>query len=96
LRRTRHHGVWILNGILVLSYHLPAGVYFVFGQAPTKHGDDLTPYPRCEAIASPRTNTRPHPYRTRSVRRAAAQLCAGHVQQFGGASPPANLMEVKA
>ena len=24
------------------------------------------------------------------------QLCAGHVQQFGGASPPANLMEVKA
>jgi hypothetical protein len=23
-------------------------------------------------------------------------LCAGHVQQFGGASPPANLMEVKA
>jgi hypothetical protein len=26
----------------------------------------------------------------------AALLCAGHVQQFGGASPPANLMEVKA
>jgi len=26
----------------------------------------------------------------------AASLCAGHVQQFGGASPPANLMEVKA
>src|ERR1022692_3219813 len=28
--------------------------------------------------------------------RNAVQLCAGHVQQFGGASPPANLMEVKA
>jgi hypothetical protein len=26
----------------------------------------------------------------------AAQLCAGHAQQFGGESPPANLMEVKA
>jgi len=26
----------------------------------------------------------------------AAWLCAGHVRQFGGASPPANLMEVKA
>jgi hypothetical protein len=26
----------------------------------------------------------------------AALLCAGHVQQLGGASPPANLMEVKA
>jgi hypothetical protein len=26
----------------------------------------------------------------------AAPLCAGHAQQFGGASPPANLMEVKA
>jgi hypothetical protein len=25
-----------------------------------------------------------------------ASLCAGHVQQFGGESPPANLMEVKA
>ena len=25
-----------------------------------------------------------------------ASLCAGHAQQFGGASPPANLMEVKA
>ena len=25
-----------------------------------------------------------------------ALLCAGHAQQFGGASPPANLMEVKA
>jgi hypothetical protein len=33
---------------------------------------------------------------TRSVRRSAASLCAGHVQQFGGESPPANLMEVKA
>ena len=28
--------------------------------------------------------------------RNAVSLCAGHVQQFGGASPPANLMEVKA
>ena len=26
----------------------------------------------------------------------ATSLCAGHAQQFGGASPPANLMEVKA
>jgi hypothetical protein len=26
----------------------------------------------------------------------AASLCAGHAQQLGGASPPANLMEVKA
>ena len=26
----------------------------------------------------------------------AASLCAGHAQQFGGESPPANLMEVKA
>ena len=26
----------------------------------------------------------------------AASLCAGHVQQLGGGSPPANLMEVKA
>jgi hypothetical protein len=26
----------------------------------------------------------------------ATPLCAGHAQQFGGASPPANLMEVKA
>jgi len=26
----------------------------------------------------------------------AALLCAGHAQQFGGESPPANLMEVKA
>jgi hypothetical protein len=25
-----------------------------------------------------------------------AQLCAGHAQQLGGESPPANLMEVKA
>jgi len=25
----------------------------------------------------------------------AAKLCAGHVQQFGGASPLPNLMEVK-
>jgi len=24
------------------------------------------------------------------------ELCAGHAQQLGGASPPANLMEVKA
>ncbi len=28
--------------------------------------------------------------------RGAASSCAGHVQQFGGESPPANLMEVKA
>jgi hypothetical protein len=27
---------------------------------------------------------------------SATPLCAGHAQQFGGASPPANLMEVKA
>ena len=26
----------------------------------------------------------------------AARLCAGHAQQLGGESPPANLMEVKA
>ena len=26
----------------------------------------------------------------------AASLCAGHAQQLGGVSPPANLMEVKA
>jgi hypothetical protein len=25
----------------------------------------------------------------------AASLCAGHAQQFGGESPPPNLMEVK-
>jgi len=25
----------------------------------------------------------------------AASLCAGHAQQLGGESPPANLMEVK-
>ena len=31
-----------------------------------------------------------------SVRGSAASLCAGHAQQLGGASPPANLMEVKA
>ena len=44
------------------------------------------------------------PHATRLVERAsrvasaapAASLCAGHVQQLGGASPPANLMEVKA
>jgi len=28
--------------------------------------------------------------------REAASLCAGHVQQLGGESPPANLMKVKA
>jgi hypothetical protein len=27
---------------------------------------------------------------------SAAPLCAGHAQQLGGESPPANLMEVKA
>jgi hypothetical protein len=31
-----------------------------------------------------------------SSARGAPQLCAGHVQQFGGESPLANLMEVKA
>jgi len=31
-----------------------------------------------------------------SVCRAAASSCAGHAQQLGGESPPANLMEVKA
>jgi len=30
-----------------------------------------------------------------SVRRTAASLCAGHAQQPGGESPPANLMEVR-
>src|SRR5271157_2718783 len=30
-----------------------------------------------------------------SVRREAASLCAGHAQQLGGESPPANLMEVR-
>src|ERR1700688_2650467 len=29
------------------------------------------------------------------VRRAAASLCAGHVQQLGGASPLPDLMEVR-
>jgi hypothetical protein len=32
---------------------------------------------------------------TRSVRRRAATLYAGHVQQLGGANPLPNLMEVK-
>ena len=32
----------------------------------------------------------------RGCRREAAKLCAGHAQQLGGESPPANLMEVKA
>ena len=39
-------------------------------------------------------------YQTMTGREAsaarAASLCAGHVQQLGGESPPANLMEVKA
>ena len=35
------------------------------------------------------------PTRVASAARAAS-LCAGHAQQFGGESPPANLMEVKA
>src|SRR5271166_846438 len=30
-----------------------------------------------------------------SVRRPTASLCAGHAQQLGGESPPANLMEVR-
>src|SRR5271157_1802179 len=30
-----------------------------------------------------------------SVRRKAAPMCAGHAQQLGGESPPANLMEVR-
>jgi hypothetical protein len=34
-------------------------------------------------------------YLTRSVRRRAATLYAGHVQQLGGANPLPNLMEVK-
>jgi len=33
---------------------------------------------------------------TYRVRAQAPSLCAGHAQQLGGASPPANLMEVKA
>ena len=36
-----------------------------------------------------------HQARVASAARAAS-LCAGHAQQLGGASPPANLMEVKA
>jgi hypothetical protein len=31
-----------------------------------------------------------------AVAAPAASLCAGHAQQLGGESPPANLMEVKA
>ena len=34
--------------------------------------------------------------RAASAALQAASLCAGHAQQFGGESPPANLMEVKA
>src|SRR5713101_2158736 len=33
---------------------------------------------------------------TRSVRRRAASLCAGHAQQLGGESPLADLMEVRS
>ena len=32
----------------------------------------------------------------RVLPRQRNELCAGHAQQLGGASPPANLMEVKA
>jgi hypothetical protein len=34
--------------------------------------------------------------RCSSAAAPAASLCAGHVQQLGGESPLANLMEVKA
>jgi hypothetical protein len=51
-----------------------------------------TSYFRANADAIVLTNRKP----VQCACRKAASSCAGHVQQFGGASPPANLMEVKA
>ena len=45
---------------------------------------------------TPWISARPICRSTRTRRSARARLCAGHAQQFGGESPPANRMEVKA
>ena len=73
--------------------------------APNRHGRVLAPH---ELVAQPlkQFGHRMHLLRPTlscyellgcpSAAAPAASLCAGHVQQLGGASPPANLMEVKA
>ena len=66
--------------LLVLQYQL---VELGHGNLPVTHTYTSNEGTQC--------SVRP----TRSVRRRAATLCAGHVQQPGGASPLPNLMEVK-
>jgi len=70
LRRTRQ--VWVLNGLLVLPYRIPARC-IVPGWGRAKHGDDPTPDARCGARALP-ARGKPDPLRTRSVRRASGLL----------------------
>ena len=55
----------------------------------------VTRVPPCDPQLISAARPPPLHYLMRSVRRRAATLYAGHVQQLGGANPLPNLMEVK-